>query len=341
LAGKNGCKNASSKVSGGGVMAKKKVKAEEPTDLHKKYRESFPLFEALRQEVVFILESSLTAREIKIHQVESRVKTIDSISQNVSSDKYSSLGEVTDIVGARIICLFKSDLHNVIDIIEREFEVLSIDNKVDSADDVFGYMSIHVLAVMKSEYSGPRYNKIRGQIFEVQIRTLCMHAWAAISHYLDYKAEWDIPEHLRKSLNALSGLFYVADSQYEQIYNNRQDSKNIVLQESKNEDSDQGINYDTVHAMLRRLFPERKEAPSVVMSNFVKELIDNGYTDISSIEADIGKSFDQIAKQEEQNKKSMKITRVGPYFIDVGAARIALGETNKGYKQLNQVKSGR
>lgn len=36
--------------------------------------------------------------------------------------------------------------------------------------------------------------------FEIQVRTLCMHAWAVVSHYLDYKGDWDVPADLKLSL---------------------------------------------------------------------------------------------------------------------------------------------
>jgi hypothetical protein len=41
-----------------------------------------------------------------------------------------------------------------------------------------------------------------------------MHCWAAVSHYLDYKGDWDVPVDLKRALSALSGLFYVADNEF-------------------------------------------------------------------------------------------------------------------------------
>lgn len=41
-----------------------------------------------------------------------------------------------------------------------------------------------------------------------------LNAWASISHYLGYKKESDIPAELRRDFNALSGLFYVADTHF-------------------------------------------------------------------------------------------------------------------------------
>jgi ppGpp synthetase/RelA/SpoT-type nucleotidyltranferase len=72
---------------------------------------------------------------------------------------------------------------------------------------VVGYLSIHYTCRMPDRYLGPRYELTSGIVFEVQVRTLCMHAWATVSHYLDYKGDWDVPAELKRSLSALSGLF--------------------------------------------------------------------------------------------------------------------------------------
>ena len=54
-------------------------------------------------------------------------------------------------------------------------------------------------------------------LFEIQIRTITQDAWASISHYLDYKNEISIADELKKDFYALSGLFYIADTQFNKI----------------------------------------------------------------------------------------------------------------------------
>lgn len=293
--------------------------------------------EALRQEIFFILNNSLIDSAIKVHQIESRVKDFESISKNVQNKKYDTLEQINDLVGARIICLFKSDLAALQSMIGELFSVVSVDNKIDSTDDIFGYMSIHIICQMKPEYVGPRYEKIGEQNFEIQIRTLCMHAWAAISHYLDYKAEWDIPYHLRKSLNALSGLFYVADDQYEQIFNSREQSEKIIGDNTSDEAKNQQINFDTVRAMLRRIFPDRSAAGSEVLSLFVRELTKNNYATVGDVENDILRGYDNVPAREEEVKKNQNVRRGGPFYADLGAARVALKSVNPDYEQISMI----
>ena len=67
-----------------------------------------------------------------------------------------------------------------------------------------------LVAIMRAEYSGPRYDNIAVLPFEIQVRTIAMDAWANVSHHLDYKSDKDVPAELRKDFYALSGLFYLA-----------------------------------------------------------------------------------------------------------------------------------
>ena len=49
--------------------------------------------------------------------------------------------------------------------------------------------------------------------FEIQVRTIAQDAWDSVSHYLDYKNN-SIRDELKRDFYALSGLFYVADTHF-------------------------------------------------------------------------------------------------------------------------------
>lgn len=188
------------------------------TNISNEYEQQHPIYEALRQEIVFILEDRITSQAIKIHTIEARVKSLEFLLDKcIRKSSNSPFDEFVDIAAARVVCLFRSDIERLKVLVGDNFEVIAIDDKMEKGDPL-GYLSVHMICKIKSGYSGPRYEKILNKPFEIQLRTLCMHCWAAVSHYVDYKGDWDVPGGLKMGLNALGGLFYVADNEFEQFY---------------------------------------------------------------------------------------------------------------------------
>jgi GTP pyrophosphokinase len=242
-------------------------------------------YKALLEEVVFILQDKIAVADIKIHGIENRLKNLASIEGKCRNKNITDIDEVVDVVGARVICLFRSDMSKVSGLIHANFDVQSVDDKI-SRDGPLGYMSVHYVCKMPERYTGPRYENTRNLQFEVQVRTLCMHAWAAVSHYLDYKGEWDVPEELKRALSALGGLFYVADSEFEQFYAARLASK-LQAENKPLQEQDQEINLDTIASFLVQMFPDRSHSDVSAMSELVQEIKQAGYTSIKEVRDDI------------------------------------------------------
>ena len=159
------------------------------------------------------------------HAIEKRVKDVASVIAKCKRDNINEFSQLHDIVGARVVCLFRSDMDEVGKLLSENFDVIEVDDKLSVDNNPLGYLSVHYACKIPSRYKGPRYENTAGVVFEIQVRTLCMHCWAAVSHYLDYKGDWDVPADLKRALSALSGLFYVADSEFEQFYSARIESK--------------------------------------------------------------------------------------------------------------------
>ncbi len=279
------------------------------------------VYQALLDEVIFILQDGISDKDIKTHGVECRIKSYDSIIKKCREKNYKDpLNDLVDIAGARVICLFRSDLEKIGALIDNSFEVIARDDKINESTDSFGYMSIHYICRIKGVFTGPRYQKIKNIKFEIQVRTLSMHAWAAISHYLDYKGEWDVPARLRKSLNALSGLFYVADSEFEQIYFERERGRKHLNEESAALVPNTGeINLDTLSVYLKTKFPDREHMDENAVSSLVKEIKATGYTTIAEIDDDIKRSAKAFREYESKHPPSS-----GPHYADVGVVRCSL-----------------
>lgn len=294
------------------------------------YLERRHIYDALANEAVFILRERIADAGIKIHLVEHRVKeTTSVIEKGRRKELADPLNELTDLVGCRVICLFRSDIEKIGQIIKNSFDVVTLDDKISENPDAFGYMSVHYIVKMR-DFTGPRYDKIRNLLFEIQVRTISMHAWAAISHHLDYKGDWDVPAHLKKALNALSGLFYVADDTFERFFAESQESKKRALQNPVSVGRSD-INLDTLGAYLATKFPDRKHSEEKYVSELVQELKDAGYTTIQQVDKDIDATKDAVAHFEATytSKRS---------FADVGVVRLSLSIASEAFFALREQK---
>jgi len=171
----------------------------------KLYESRLRTYRALLDEASFILGQSISVANIKIHAVEGRIKEKTSIIKKASIKSIMNpLSDLNDIVGCRVICLLRSDISKLGTIISDNFVVLETDDKINTSTDSFGYMSIHYICTMRNEFSGPRYDTIKNIKFEIQVRTLSMHAWAVISAMIYFTIEsGPCAPHLQKDRPAL------------------------------------------------------------------------------------------------------------------------------------------
>ena len=204
------------------------------------------------------MNETLGTSSVRVHTVSSRIKSFQSFAakadRNELSDPYA---QIRDVVGIRVVCLFISDIQRIGKLIEQAFDVVEQDNKIDGGEvSSFGYMSFHFIVKMKATCSGPRYDAISNRPFEIQVRTIAMDAWAAASHYLDYKSEVDVPSDLRRDFFALSGLFYVADRHFEMFFDARKTAIAEITSTLKQHSPvwDQELNLDSLRAYLRYSF---------------------------------------------------------------------------------------
>lgn len=295
-------------------------------NLRSEYEKMLPNFKRLEEEALFILGPALNETDIKIHSITSRVKTVDSFIDKAQRMEYSQpFSQIHDAVGIRVVCLFLSDIPRIGEIVRKCFLVLSEDNKIEDYDiSAFGYLSVHFVVKMKKEYSGPRYDQIADTPFEIQVRTIAMHSWATISHYLDYKSEMDVPKPLRRDFYALSGLFYVADTHFEMFFKLSQKSREKLTKafEGVSPKLDQEIDLDSMMAYLRRKFQDRLHYAPKYVSELIGEMAELGYTNISDIDRAIQTAWDAFLLWEKEDppgdpKKSGK-------YSDVGVVRTVL-----------------
>lgn len=315
-------------------------------DLTQEFNVRRILFDQLRQEAVFALEDALTRATIKYHSLPSRIKALDSFLAKArrkeaersveSSEKpsFDAFEEIQDIVGLRVVCLYLSDVERIGEVIRNTFNVLGEDNKIEGAEvSSFGYMSVHFITTMSEKFAGPRYDRISGTPFEIQVRTIAMDAWANVSHHLDYKTDQDVPEDLRKDFYALSGLFYVADRHFEMFYGNRIRSRKAMTDlfqdaiATPDQRAKQLMNLDSLTAFLEAKFRGRIHSDSQGVSDLLTSLLASGYRTIGEIEEVLDSTHATFLRYEKENPPEVDAGEPEEYN-DVGVVRISVGIIN-------------
>lgn len=186
----------------------------------KEYQEVKGEYIQLKYAVMDALQQKLEENKIPLLSVDNRVKTEESLAEKVErkGDKYSSLSDITDILGIRIICFFSDDVDRVAAMIEEMYDMdweNTIDKRISISPTVFGYLSLHYICSIPfgSGYS----EELCGKKFEIQIRSTLQHVWAEIEHDLGYKSDFGVPRDIRREFSRVAGLLEIADERFAAI----------------------------------------------------------------------------------------------------------------------------
>ncbi|MCA6962265.1 GTP pyrophosphokinase [Pectobacterium odoriferum] len=235
------------------------------------YLELLPKYNGLMESVKFSLEKIIENKEISLFSLDGRVKKIDSINSKIKKKGYSgSLDDIEDLCGIRIICFYIGDMDKLTELINKEFNVISESDKQKEAnEDEFGYASRHYIVTLNEKWLAMSlFDAYRNLKIEIQLRTMLMHTWAAISHKLLYKRESDAPKSIKRMLNRLSALIELADEQFNTI---KEGKETYIEAFSINEGryKDEILNSDGLVAIINKYLPDRffdkEEIPKFLM----------------------------------------------------------------------------
>lgn len=189
------------------------------------YRSQRAAFEKMEQEVLRVLNEALERSGLIVTAVVSRIKTEESLKGKLAlkGNKYQSLRDITDILGARIITFYTDDVDRIAAMAEQIFEIdwkNSVDKRMLHQLDSFGYNSLHYICKLPGyDYS-----------FELQLRTTLQHAWASINHDIGYKSGVEIPSEYLRRINRLAGILEMADDEFSRIRTEITDYRRRVQQ---------------------------------------------------------------------------------------------------------------
>lgn len=265
--------------------------------------------------------------------LESRVKGFVSLIEKSerTSKPLNSVFHSKDLVGLRIILLFKKDIEKVKDLIKETFLVMDEEDTGDRlGENQFGYRSFHYQVKVKPEWTKvPSFSGLGNLEAEIQVRTVAQHIWAAASHQLQYKQESIIPNAIRRSIHRVSALLETVDLEFERVLLERDkymSSVSIIP-------DDQILNIDILEKYLDANLPsankkvnERESYPELI-SNLahvkiikLKQLSDLWNKHKEKALRDDSKMVEKIRRKPDSNKNSARVAS-GVYFSHTGLIR--------------------
>jgi putative GTP pyrophosphokinase len=229
--------------------------------LRTEYATQAPLAQRLVDCLVEQLSTLLRQNDVALGvPMETRVKSWDSLAEKLrrKSIIVSSVCELEDFAGLRLILLFRDDLIRMDALIRGNLDVIRAENAADRLDATqFGYQSNHYIVKIPSAWAEiPSYAGLRNLCAELQVRTLAQHIWAAASHKLQYKREESVPPELRRTIHRVSALLETVDLEFSRVLAERED----YLKAARG-DVDLPLNVDLVAYVTNEVLPPENAEP--------------------------------------------------------------------------------
>jgi putative GTP pyrophosphokinase len=155
-----------------------------------------------------------------VDRIQFRVKDTDRFVEKSKSRRYTHpLSEIEDQVAGRVIVFFLGDIERVVESIGDRWTPVESTFHRPLADAEFGYESHHEIFVIPEHLKPSGWNRLSEMptTFELQIRTLFMHAYAEPQHEFGYKAVTDLEPAPRRRLAWIASSAWGADRAYEDV----------------------------------------------------------------------------------------------------------------------------
>jgi ppGpp synthetase/RelA/SpoT-type nucleotidyltranferase len=194
------------------------------------YLEKTKLFEELKDVVLYKLQSEMKSNlHTPIKYFKARTKSFNSFCKKIDKEGITTIPEafssINDILGIRLICLYKTELQELCDWVEGNFEIIDkkpylwdgIGNMKPSPKELqktlkTGYTSIHYIVKIKESQKREGMD-LKELKFEIQNRTILEEAWGEFTHEV-YK-DSDAPIYIVTSYQILSKYVNILNEQVE------------------------------------------------------------------------------------------------------------------------------
>lgn len=148
-----------------------------------------------------------------IEHIKTRIKTADSIinkleKKNIEFTVANVEDYIQDVVGARIICSFESDVYELVKILKKSSIIRVIEERdYIKSPKPSGYRSYHLIVEVPVELINEKYY-VKA---EIQIRTMAMDLWASLEHKIKYKGKNVLSEEISEHFINASTTLYQMD----------------------------------------------------------------------------------------------------------------------------------
>lgn len=225
----------------------------------------------------------LITNDIKLGlPLQSRVKTIDSLVEKYETKKFNikkSILELQDLIGFRVVLIFKRDIDKIISLINQNFDVVKFYDTADKLENnQFGYSSKHYVIKIKASWAElPTLRGFEKYTAEIQIRTLSQHNWAEASNVLQYKDVSNVPKEIVRTISRVSAFLETVDLELERTL---QEKEKYARGLAKNIDNDLKLNVDVLSKILSEKMPNNIKKNKEGYSYLLHELV---YFNISTV----------------------------------------------------------
>jgi putative GTP pyrophosphokinase len=129
------------------------------------------------------------------------------------------LVEIEDQIAGRVLVFFCSDITIVEQRLRQVLSAVEGGWREPARDEEFGYQSHHLVCLIPPQVKPAGWDQRRDvpNTFELQIRTLFIHAYAEPQHDLAYKGAGDLPKDIRRELAWIAASAWGADRAYERV----------------------------------------------------------------------------------------------------------------------------
>jgi GTP pyrophosphokinase len=170
--------------------------------------------------------SELVRHLPRIDRVSARAKTVGRFLDKAAkkaengSPKYTDpLGQIQDMIGARIVVFYSADLEAVSSTVMKYFRHIEVRDVAPEAESEFSYFGKHlILALPRDVLPALVAPENAPAFFELQIKTLFQHAWSEANHDLGYKPTSDLTSDQKRRLAFSAAQAWGADRVFKELY---------------------------------------------------------------------------------------------------------------------------